>query len=54
MSPHNTARDWSRLLYYLSQNVVSFVGVVLTTSSALMAFWIYDFMLSGPSHLWVW
>jgi hypothetical protein len=43
MSPHNTPRDWSRLLYYLSQNIISFVGVVLTTSSAitLMAFWIY-------------
>jgi hypothetical protein len=55
MSPHNTARDWSRLLYYLSQNVVSFVGVVLTTSSAitLMGFWIYDFMLPGPSHSYV-
>jgi len=55
MSPHTTARDWSRLLYYLSQNLVSFAGVVLTTSSAitLMAFWIYDFMLPGPSHPYV-
>ena len=55
MSPHNTARDWSRLLYCLSQNVVSFAGVVLTASSAitLMAFWIYDFMLPGPSHPYV-
>ena len=55
MSPHNTARDWSRLLYYLSQNIVSFLGVVLTTSSAitLMAFWIYDFVLPGPSHPYV-
>jgi hypothetical protein len=55
MSPHNTARDWSRLLYYLSQNVVSFAGVVLTTSSVitLVAFWIYDFMLQGPSHPYV-
>ena len=54
MSPH-TARDWSRLLYFLSQNFISLAGVVLTTSSAitLMAFWIYDFLLPGPSHPYV-
>ena len=52
MSPRNTIRDWVRLFYYLSQNAISLIGVVLTTSSAvtLIAFWIYDFMLPGPSH----
>ncbi len=52
MSPHTSARDWTRLLYYLSQNALSFIGVILTTSSAitLIAFWIYDFILQGPSH----
>ena len=55
MRSHNTARDWMRLLYFLSQNVISFIGVVLTTSSAvtLIAFWVYDFMLPGPSHPYV-
>ena len=55
MSTQNTARDWSRLLYYLSQNAISFIGVVLTTSSAitLLAFWLYDFLLPGPAHPYV-
>ena len=55
MSPQNTVRDWARLLYYLSQNTLSLIGVVLTTSSAitLIGFWIYDFMLPGPPHPYV-
>jgi hypothetical protein len=55
MSPKNTARNWARLLYFLSQNIISLNGVVLTTSSAitLIAFWIYDFMLQGPPHPYV-
>ena len=55
MSPQNTIRDWARLLYYLSQNTLSLIGVVLTTSSAvtLIGFWIYDFMLPGPPHPYV-
>jgi len=55
MSPQNTARDWARLLYYLSQNRLSLIGVVLTTSTAitLIGFWIYDFMLPGPPHPYV-
>jgi hypothetical protein len=55
MSPRNTIRDSVRLLYYLSQNAVSLIGVVLTTSSAvtLIAFWIYDFLLPGPPHPYV-
>jgi hypothetical protein len=32
MSPQNTVKDWARLIYYLSQNTLSLVGVVLTTS----------------------
>jgi nitrate/TMAO reductase-like tetraheme cytochrome c subunit len=55
MSPQNTVRDWARLLYYLSQNTLSLIGVVLTTSSAitLIGFWMYDFMLPSPPHPYV-
>jgi nitrate/TMAO reductase-like tetraheme cytochrome c subunit len=55
MSAQNTVRDWARLLYYLSQNTLSLIGVVLTTSSAitLIGFWMYDFMLPGPPHPYV-
>jgi NapC/NirT cytochrome c family, N-terminal region len=55
MSPQNTFKDWARLLYYLGQNTLSLIGVVLTTSSAitLIGFWIYDFILPGPPHPYV-
>jgi hypothetical protein len=55
MSPQNTVKDWARLIYYLSQNALSLVGVVLTTSSAitLMGFWIYDFMIPRTPHPYV-
>ena len=55
MSMQNPLKDWARLLYYLSQNTVSLIGVVLTTSSAitLLGFWIYDFILPGPPHPYV-
>jgi hypothetical protein len=55
MSPRNTVRNWARLLYFLSQNVISLIGVVLTTSTAvtMIAFWIYDFMLQGPPHPYI-
>ena len=55
MSPQNTVKDWARLIYYFSQNTLSFIGVVLTTSSAitLIAFWIYDFVLPGPPHPYI-
>lgn len=55
MSPENTVRNWARLLYFLSQNIISLIGVVLTTSTAItmIAFWIYDFMLQGPPHPYV-
>jgi len=55
MSPQNTIKDWARLIYFLSQNALSLIGVVLTTSSALtlIGFWIYDFMLPGPPHPYV-
>jgi nitrate/TMAO reductase-like tetraheme cytochrome c subunit len=55
MSSQNTVKDWARLLYYLSQNTLSLIGVVLTTSSAitLIGFWMYDFILPGPPHPYV-
>jgi hypothetical protein len=55
MSPQNTVRDWARPIYFFSQNILSFVGVVLTTSSAitLIGFWVYDFVLPGPPHPYI-
>jgi hypothetical protein len=55
MSPQNTLRDWARLIYYLGQNIISLIGVVLTTSSALtlIGFWAFDFMLPGPPHPYI-
>jgi NapC/NirT cytochrome c family protein len=55
MSPQQIVRDWARLLFYFSQNRLSLIGVVLTTSSAitLIGFWIYDFMLPGPPHPYI-
>jgi hypothetical protein len=55
MSSERTVRDLARILYHLSDNTVSLIGAVLTTSSAvtLIAFWIYDFMLPGPPHPYV-
>jgi len=55
MSPRNTARNWARLIYHLSQNFISLSGIVLTTSTAItmIAFWVYDFMLPGPPHPYV-
>jgi nitrate/TMAO reductase-like tetraheme cytochrome c subunit len=55
MSPQNTIKDWARLIYYLSQNTLSLIGVVLTSSAALtlIGFWIYDFVLPGPPHPYV-
>jgi nitrate/TMAO reductase-like tetraheme cytochrome c subunit len=50
-----TFKDWARVIYYLGQNTVSLIGVVLTTSSAitLIGFWLYDFLLPGPPHPYV-
>lgn len=55
MDSRRTVREWARLLYRLSENTISLIGVVLTTSSAvtLIAFWIYDFILPGPPHPYV-
>jgi nitrate/TMAO reductase-like tetraheme cytochrome c subunit len=55
MSIPTPLKDWSRLLYYLSRNTLSLIGVVLTTSTAitLLGFWIYDFVLPGPPHPYV-
>jgi NapC/NirT cytochrome c family, N-terminal region len=55
MSSQNTIRNWARVFYYLGQNPLSLIGVVLTTSSAitLIGFWIYDFLLPGPPHPYI-
>ncbi|HUL17373.1 MAG TPA: NapC/NirT family cytochrome c [Terriglobales bacterium] len=48
-------RDRFRLFYFFGQNWISLAGAVLTTSSAftLIAFWFYEFALSGPVHPYV-
>jgi nitrate/TMAO reductase-like tetraheme cytochrome c subunit len=55
MSSTDTTGSWARPLYYLSQNTLSLIGVVLTTTSAitLIAFWFYDFLLPGPPHPYI-
>ena len=55
MNSRRTLREWARLLYRLSENTISLIGVVLTTSSGitLIAFWIYDFILPGPPHPYI-
>ena len=55
MSAQTTVKDWSRLLYYFMQNTISLIGVAFTTGSAitLVAFWVYDFLLSGPPHPYI-
>ncbi|HET7105748.1 MAG TPA: NapC/NirT family cytochrome c [Candidatus Acidoferrum sp.] len=51
----DTFKGWARLIYFFSQNMISFIGVALTTSSAitLIAFWVYDFALPGPPHPYI-
>src|SRR5215470_20144686 len=55
MTFRETIRSWLRLLYFLGQNPISFVGAVLTTTGAitLIAFWFYDFLLPGPAHPYI-
>lgn len=50
-----TIRAWSRFLYFLGQNPITFTGAVLTTSGAvtLIGFWLYDFLLPGPPHPYI-
>jgi hypothetical protein len=55
MTLRETIRSWARLLYFLGQNPITFVGAVLATSGAatLIAFWFYDFLLPGPPHPYI-
>jgi NapC/NirT cytochrome c family protein len=55
MTLRETIRSWLRLLYFLGQNPISFIGAVLTTTGAitLIAFWFYDFLLPGPPHPYI-
>src|SRR5713226_13414 len=50
-----TLRLWARPLFFLAQNPMSLIGVVLTTSAALtlIAFFFYDFVLPGPPHPYI-
>lgn len=55
MTLRETFRSWLRLLYFLGQNPITLTGAVLTTSGAitLVAFWFYDFFLTGPPHPYI-
>src|SRR5215813_2808700 len=55
MNLSDTFRNWIRVLFLLGRNPVTFVGAVLTTSSALtlIAFWVYDFILPGRAHPYI-
>jgi NapC/NirT cytochrome c family protein len=55
MTARENIRSWTRLLYFLGQNLTSLTGAVLTTSGAatLIAFWFYDFLLPGPPHPYI-
>jgi len=55
MTLRDTIRGWLRLLYFLGQNPISFIGAVLTTSSAatMIAFWFYELVLPGPPHPYI-
>lgn len=55
MNLSEKSRNSIRLLFLLGQNPITLVGTVLTSTSAitLIAFWIYDFVLPGPSHPYI-
>ncbi len=55
MSEAGILQRWLRPIFYMAQNPISLMGVVLTTSSALtlVAFWFYDFLLPGPPHPYI-
>jgi hypothetical protein len=55
MFPSERIRNWARPIAYLGRNPLSFVGAMLTTSSALtmIAFWFYDLFLPGPVHPYI-
>src|SRR6202166_3155235 len=55
MNLRERIRDWSKPVYFLSQNPVSLTGAVITTSTALttIAFWFYEIFLPGPPHPYI-
>src|SRR5215472_15878258 len=55
MRLRETLASWIRFLYYLGQNLVTFIGAALTTSGAvtLVAFWFFYFLLPGPPHPYI-
>jgi hypothetical protein len=55
MTLRETITSKTRFLYFLGQNPISLTGAVLTSSSAitLIGFWLYDFLLPGPSHPYI-
>lgn len=55
MNFSETFRNWTRLVFLLGQNVLTLVGAVLVTSSALtmIAFWVYEVLIPGPPHPYI-
>src|SRR5262249_34835905 len=55
MNIARTLRNWTRILFLLGRNPVTFTGAVLTTTSAptLISFWFFDFALPAPPHPYI-
>jgi len=55
MNITGTFRNWARILFLLGRNPLTFIGAILTTSSALtlISFWIYEVLLPGPPHPYI-
>jgi len=55
MTLRNRLPQWFRPVFYLSNNVVTIIGIVLTTSSALtmLGFWILEFVTPGPINPYI-
>src|SRR5262249_17599300 len=55
MNIARTLRNWTRILFLLGRNPLTFTGAVLITSPALplISFWIYDVALPGPPQRYV-
>jgi nitrate/TMAO reductase-like tetraheme cytochrome c subunit len=55
MSLRERIRDWSHPVFFLSQNALTVLGTVITTSTALttIAFWFYEVFLPGPPHPYI-
>jgi nitrate/TMAO reductase-like tetraheme cytochrome c subunit len=56
MSLREHIRDWSQPVFFLSQNALTVIGTVITTSTALatIGFWFYEIFPAGTSASLYW